>query len=458
MRRIILISTIGFLLAFSGCMASNRSEIRNSDANSALTVVKTEFCGEGPALEVNQGALTIKVRPLNDADGDFANLQRAANEAVSGGTIELCDGTFFLGDGVTAEKKTVVIRKGLNVIGKKGPDEWKTIIRGGGAVVSVRDVAPESGPFRIENYSDSKPNRFQNLWFREWTAEVIFIKASNGFIFKDNKISHPLSGKPSRRGVVFVHAIWGYGPSARGDFTAENNQVELTGYDRNKPHDEQFLGIFFSAFSNIRIVGNTIIGHDEGIEILGNKAPQSSEIVVEKNRMDLVHQRNNRWPSIYPILIAGNRSTRQVRIEDNSVTSQGWSTAALGLSGENLTVARNRIVLKRSNNGLQARSAMQIGLPDRSRFMGLDLGVSLINSVIKDNEFSGSISGPAVYFLNTSETEPNISHNNLFQLGESISSLGGRPTLILTKKVYGNTFEGRIDGVRDASPQGANSY
>ena len=146
-------------------------------------------------------------------------------------------------------------------------------------MIAEGEVAPESGPFRVENQTDSNPTIFENLWFSHWTAEIIFLKACNGFTLRNSRISTPLSGTPSRRGVVFVHAIWASGAMVRGDFIAENNRVELTGYNGALPHDEQFLGIFFSAFNNIRIVGNTIVGHDEGIEIVG-KWKESSNLRI----------------------------------------------------------------------------------------------------------------------------------------------------------------------------------
>src|SRR5512143_220755 len=123
------------------------------------------------------GAQTIKVSPRNSAQ-DFQNLQWAFDNVKPGGTIALGAGTFFLGDGKDAPRRTVWMRHGLRVIGKKDGRAWQTVIRGGGEVLKPGVGGElESGPIRIAIENDNHPAVFENIWFREWACEVIFIVA-----------------------------------------------------------------------------------------------------------------------------------------------------------------------------------------------------------------------------------------------------------------------------------------
>ena len=81
-----------------------------------------------------------------------------------------------------------------------------------------------SSPFRIVNETDPHPAVFEGIWFREWAAEVIFIEATHGFEFRDNRISHPANR--ASPGIRFVQALWSSGSKARGDFTVEDCLVE----------------------------------------------------------------------------------------------------------------------------------------------------------------------------------------------------------------------------------------
>jgi len=115
----------------------------------------------------------VRVSPRNDAD-DYTNLQWAFDQAAPGGTVMLDAGTFYLGDGKASPRRTVLMRKGLRVTGKKVANTWRTIIRGGGEVMTPGVGGPiESGPIRIVNENDPHPAVFEGIWFREWAAEVI---------------------------------------------------------------------------------------------------------------------------------------------------------------------------------------------------------------------------------------------------------------------------------------------
>jgi hypothetical protein len=414
------------------------------------------------SITVAQGTKTIKVRPRNDAD-DFRNLQWAFDNAAPGGTVALDAGTFFLGDGKDAPRRTVWMRRGLRVTGKKQGGEWRTIIRGGGEVLSPGVGGDlESGPIRIAIENDNHPAVFEDIWFREWACEVIYIVACPGFAFRGCRISHPantaLPGK-----IRFVHAIWTTGVKARGDFTVENCLVELGGYKGELADDEQLLGVFYSNHDNVRVVNNVITGIDEAIEILGNRYGNSgkgdpaaatgpAQIIVSGNRIDVTGTPGQRWPSSFAILICGNLGVDAVRIENNDITKRGkgWG---LGISGDNLRITGNRIRFEIHEGQYPPGGVIIGGFPP---LVGRDMGTSLNNSVFERNTFEGKVSKNGILF--SGDRVANASHGNRFDLGDSLAKLGAETTLTISKDSHGNTFKGNLGKVLDNSPKGANHY
>lgn len=406
------------------------------------------------------GDQTIRLKPRNDI-GDYKNLQWAFDNVAPGGTVELGPGTFFLGDGKDSPRRTVKMRRGLRVIGKKEGETWRTIIRGGGAMGSFGGAMQlESGPFRIVNESDNHPAVFEDIWIREWACEAIYIEACQGFVLRGCRLSHPAN--TAGQGIRFVHAIWTSGAKARGDFTVEDNLIELGNYADGLPDDEQLLGVFYSNHDTVRVVNNVITGVDEAIEIIGNRYDNSaqggispatgpSEIVVTGNRIDVTQKfLSNRWGGRWAILIAGNLGVDKVRIEDNDITLRGKGYA-FGISGENLRITGNKVRFEELD-GEYPPGAVTIGFGNLG---GRDMGTSLINSVFEDNIFEGSVSGSAISF---SSNPANDSHGNRFDLGDSIAKLGAKTTLSLSAKVHDNTFKGDLGTVDDKSPKGANNY
>ena len=96
-----------------------------------------QVCGPGsggdnprPAnISGSAGDSRIEVTPL-DAVGDFDNLQWAVDNVAPGGTVKLCAGAFFLGEG--SSRQTVMVTRGTTVEGVTSGDGFETVIRGGG--------------------------------------------------------------------------------------------------------------------------------------------------------------------------------------------------------------------------------------------------------------------------------------------------------------------------------------
>jgi hypothetical protein len=413
------------------------------------------------------GDQTIKVRPRNDAD-DYRNLQWAFDHTSAGGTIVLESGTFFLGDGNGSPRRTLWMRRGLRLTGIKEGGTWRTVIRGGGEVLAPGVGGNyESGPIRITIENDDHPAVFENIWFREWACEVIFIVSCPGFEFRNCRISHPVNSELPGK-IRYVHALWTSGLKARGDFTVENCLVELGVYKDQPAEDEQFLGVFFSNHDTIRVVNNVITGIDEAIEILGNRYGNSgpgdpaaargpSEIILTGNRIDVTGKPGARWPSSFAILIGGNLNVDTVRIENNQVLKRGkgWG---LGISGDNLRIKGNRFRFE-VQEGEYTPGAVVIGIGRfPARLGGLDMGSSLNHSVFADNTFEGKVDRFGIFFATGPGKDLNTSQGNLFDLGDSLAQLGAETTLLLSKDIHGNTFKGNLGQVIDNAPKGANKY
>ncbi len=410
------------------------------------------------------GDATITLTPRNDIE-DHRNLQWALDNTAPGGTVRLGAGTFFMGDGKSAPRKTAWMRRGLKVAGVKEGAIWRTVIRGGGEVLEPGvGGALEGGTFRITLEEDEHAVIIEDLWFRDWSCEVVFILACNGFEFRRCRITDPVNAAdPSK--TRFVHALWTQGNDARGDFIAEKNLVEMGQYDGPLAEDEQFMGIFTSNHDNIRIVGNTIIGTDEAIEILMNRygntgpgdplaAQTPAEIVVANNRIDVTGTPGARWGGSWAILICGNLNVDRVLIENNDVTKRGkgWG---MGLSGANMHITGNTFRFEEHNGKLTPGAVTIGGYP---LLAGKAMGSSLTNSVFKDNTFEGRVRDHGMFFMPGRRGFANASSGNRIDLGDSLASLGAATTLTLSQKMTGNVFKGNMGKVTDNALDGANKY
>lgn len=452
---LISLVTVAIAFCFNNPAAVSLSHPDQTELRQVPNPDPTSIIGEA-------GAQTIKVSPRNSPQ-DFQNLQWAFDNVTPGGTIALGAGTFFLGDGKDAPRRTVWMRHGLRIIGKKDGRAWRTVIRGGGEVLKPGVGGElESGPIRIAIDNDNHPAVFENIWFREWACEVIFIVACPGFEFRGCRISNPVNTAIPDK-IRFVHAIWTSGVKARGDFTVENCLVELGGYQSEPADDEQLLGVFYSNHDTVRVVNNRITGIDEAIEILGNRygntgkgdpaaASGPAKIIVAGNRIDVTGTPGQKWPSSFAILICGNLGVDAVLIENNDVTKRGkgWG---LGISGENLKISGNRFRFE-IHNGEYPPGAVIIG--GFGPLAGRDMGAALNNSVFAGNTFEGRVAKDGI--LLSGERTANPSHGNRFELGDSLAKLGAETTLTLSKDSHGNVFTGNLGKVVDNSPKGANNY
>ena len=408
-----------------------------------------------PNIDGEPGGSLIAVTPRDDAR-DYPNLQWALDNVAPGGGVELGPGAFFLGDGTTEPKHTLAVRRGVRISGVRRGDEWFTVVQGGGALddFSALGGRLESGPFRVVNEHDDHPVVIEDIWMRHWTAEAVYVEASHGFALAGCRISDPVN--TSEPGTRFVHAVFTSGEKARGTFAVEDNLVELGGYDGVQPHDEQLLGVFYSNHETVRVVGNTITGIDEAIEIIGNRAhpdgtpydptAAAGSVVVEGNDVDVTQTVDDTWPGRFALLIANNQGAQTVEVRGNSVTvrGKGW---AMGLSGRNLRVTGNMVAFE-EHAGAYPPGAVLVGFPSLG---GFDLGAALHDSEFEGNRFSGSVTTSGILFTGAA----NDSSGNTFDLGGSLAALGALTTLYIAPGMHGNTFAGDLGTLVDRSTAGA---
>lgn len=410
-----------------------------------------ELCGQGPSIENVGSNAHIKVRPTSHPSLDYKHLQWAVDNVESGGLVELCEGNFYLGDNIF-DWKTVHIKKGLTIKGKKINGELKSVVVGGGSVwapgSTVFGIAPDphAGPF-IVNSKDQNPVKFDQVWLREWISEAVIVAAANGFSFTNSKITHPKTGGWGYPlGFThFVHAILIFNKESTGTLTVTDNDVDLTWYTGKKFHDVQFLALFGSpvtTFTEIDLSRNNIVTPDEAFELTANTSAGTSRITVADNVIDAHLDVEGDWPYHYPIFIAGNKNTESVNVVNNIVNlsnhprmSNDKQMGAFVLTGDNLAVANN-IVHFDSFDG----NIFDIG--NLGNILVVDFGASTNNSLFTDNTFTGQAKGPGIRFFGGNK---NTSQNNVFYLGGLINHTSS-PVLIdgEKSKACGNTFYGDV--------------
>ena len=442
--------------------------------SSTTSFANNVVCGAGPFVEGGNGSSHIRLRATSHADQDCPNVQWAVDNVASGGTVELCEGTFNLGEG--SQQCSVTLRKGVTIEGKKVNGEWLTIVEGGGRRYG-KAPDPDIGPFLVSSASDPNPVTFRNVWLRKWLSEAVYIEGVNGFTFDDSKLSDPVVG---RRSTVllfkrFIHAIVGIGGSSKGEFVVTNNDVNLNGdWEQSyRPSDVQLTGIYglpAPAFSKIVVSHNKIVSPDEAIEILSNDAGQPASIYVEDNDINVNFSVgggsvfSSEWfPGHYAILVTGNKNTPGVYVRRNKIVVAnsmpapgflasigGDSMGVLGLNGSNFLVEDNTIHLE----NLEGHAFVIGGYGKFPPFV-LDVGTSLYDSVFRNNTFTGSIKGEYALIKFRSDIARNFSRCNTFDIANSLNaSVTVDSKGLRAANVGGNSFTGDIRRIKGhaASP------
>lgn len=415
---------------------------------------------------------------------------RAVQNAVDDPNIDvivLCGPKpFNFGDGSASQRKTVSIRRGVTILGEvvippssapvaypvphdpfSDPDlpdhayEIKTRVLGGGAKGDTILGKGDAGPFMVMNErTGGKPVIIAGISFSGWAGEAISATACRSLAVINCEFTNPVPTTPSGefedRGLSFVHAIMAVGPECQGSFLAGNN-VGIFGDYTPLPADEQLLACILSNFRSINITGNQITGHDEGIEVIlngfgSNAAHQPISIKDNIINLSQLLPENENWKGHTAVVCLKNRN-RETEIIGNKITATG-PCAAFALSGEKLTVRRNVVTLNRDELNTYPLAGVIMGNNDPP-FAFSDVGASLTDSVISNNNFSGVANfGMLTYDKNPfppqSAMPPlNESHDNVIKDNELCSFQCEIATLLLTRGTYNNQFNGCFPSVFD---------
>lgn len=413
------------------------------------------LCGPGSSIEVAADRRTVRVRPSGQAPTDRNLIASAIASVASGGVIDLCEGTFYLGE-EDGSRTTVFVTKGVTFRGRYANGAWNTIVKGGGEDLAFFVPSTAIGAFFVNSASDPNPVIFDGVWIREWGAEGIVLFAVNGFVFRNSKITHPrVAGSGFPLGVVnYVHGIMALNNECLGDFNVTNSHFDVTDYGPIQPSDSNAIALYgfpSTRFSRIVIENNDIRTNDEGIELHGNQPLGRSQIFIRNNRITAEYDVDYGWIGHYAILIAGNRNIDTFLVEDNVLTLRNgtfveerfyFDTGAMSITGDNIVVRNNKITAENF-------AGMMIRIGNSGDFTIADFGSSIYDSLFENNEVTGLFKGVGVYFTGCAR---NQSRRNIFRLGSSFAKSGGRRPIVHNRciQVCDNVWEGDLRFVNGA--------
>jgi hypothetical protein len=354
---------------------------------------------------------------------DFSQSQHAQAvrdgiaDALAGDRLLQLVGEFHFGDDGDFPRETVVVPSGLVISGMEG-----TKIIGGGAKARTPawgvDLAMDGGAFKVSSGGrggGSQKVTISNIAFSGWKCVAILVDSCDGLTIQDCSFMGPSSGvidgfnAPDGTPIQNVNAVWAIGTGCNGKFHVSNNACDLSEYatDSAAVDDEQFLACFATDFEQVLVDGNSIVGNDDGIEVVFNNLrgilhPQV-HIQISNNSLTLAHQLRTRWMGSGGIVCCRNDGAK-VDIVDNTVKTTGTMGAGMVLTGSYLqgsarkmTVTGNRIDQSADATSPHfAGAIMGYDLPFGADFPGSyapeKIGASLSGAVIKDNQLSGTTS------------------------------------------------------------------
>lgn len=409
-----------------------------------------DFCGPGEPIEISSDRSFVRVRPSGTTPSDKQLLDQALDSVSSGGTIDLCEGMFYLGEG--DERETITVTKGVTIRGKHEEGVWHTIVKGGGDELLFYSPSTSIGAFFVNSETDPFPVIIDGLWLRNWGAQGVLVFSCNSFVLKNSKVTNPVvAGSGFPLGIVnYIHGVMAHNPGCQGDFNITDNTIDVTEYEGIRPSDSNAVALYgfpSTRFERIFIERNNITTNDEGIEVLGNQPSRPSEIFVRDNNIIVIFDVSFGWANHYGILAGGNMNTGLFLIDGNRMyVSDGahsfrrfvFDAGVFSLSGENMIIRNNIINVDNFSGGI-----LRIGIL-RSVVI-VDFGISMFNSTFENNEVIGKYGGIGIDFLNSE----NESRGNTFRLDESLARSGRiRPTVrVRGEQVCDNAWEGNTGRV-----------
>lgn len=320
--------------------------------------------------------MTKTIKGVNDPS-DYDNVKDVIDNHPEVDDLVLTGAFYFGGKDAVGNdypRKTVEITRGMTIRGTIGaprqgvppnPQRLQTLITGGGDEMPFAQLAVlDSGAFKVKT---DEPVVIKDIWFAGWKGEAILVEACGGLRVTHCRFTHPVATEPQPlfNRATFVNAVFAIGPGCMGDFVAQGNICDLRQYARysiresfplppREPgphaepgppftrayppaHDEQFACCFQTKFTNISIVQNRVMGHDEGFEVMFNNLNDATlvpRIRLNDNFIALAqHPRLDPWPGSTGIVCCNNERA-DTQIKGNLIITTGSGGVALFLSGQ----------------------------------------------------------------------------------------------------------------------------
>jgi parallel beta-helix repeat protein len=214
----------------------------------------------------------------DEGDADFTSIRDAINAAENGSIIKVYSGTYHESD--------ILINKNLTLIGidhelGTGNDTGKPLV--GGAVSEVFEISYGSG------------STIQGFIIKNERVSSIEISHSNRITIKDNIIIGPVD---SFYGIhiwgscpyskIINNTIQGYLMGGIGD-----GQISYSIISNNtfNPQGYGFYGIKCGSYN--KIIGNSIIDHDRGIQVYGNNNDIVNNLIQNNDQGIFIFKDNN---------------------------------------------------------------------------------------------------------------------------------------------------------------------
>lgn len=408
---------------------------------------------------------------INSAAGQgFDEIQQAVrNEDID---RIILHGTFDFGS-TSDNRKTVEIPRGVTIQGQGA------VIIGGGAVLKLLPPLDEfddfpkgpadSGPFIVRNQGpeqggNNKPVIFEGIRFTGWRGEAILVEACRGLEITNCTFVDPVPGTMASEPLqpfTFVHAVLAVGSRCHGHLRAHNNKCFLTGREftqgpglgtqppqtRALASDENFLACVKTRFQSIDISSNTVLSHDDGIEVISNASSTSpGPISISDNYIVLERLiAPNNWGTSCAIVFCNNRGA-SYQVSRNFISLTGLGTAMALSSDERIKVSHNTLNLQSDDRGACPFGGLMLGVNYGPAALG-SLGPSLNHSEILENDFNGqAFYGIWTFDANDDVNPPpppvpnNDSHDNVIQGNDFVHFRPVITALMLREHTYGNKY------------------
>lgn len=382
--------------------------------------------------------ITVDVEGQNDVEADCAAIQ----EAISmGADVIRLHGTFDFGE-QEDDRKTLTIWRSVSIEGvddvwsppfAQGPEfddsnqpfpKRHAIIDGGGAW--SQDLRSHTGAFLVALGVNVGSVVIRNVYFRNFRFAAIEAVRCQGLEVVDCDFRDPVPGwSEAFRNMVGtpLHSTSGvlaYSEECEGPFHVIDNECDFLDTAQEVPQDEQFVACLSTNFRTIRIIDNTITTRDDALEVLfnGNNGQSPCELLIQDNIITIEQRVGpgdySVWPLHVGIMCCRNGTGTTTQIVHNEITASGENMSAFAFSGDHFVVRDNTVALS-TGNPFFPTAAFWFGTDFSAPALGANLGASLNDSDLFQNEISGSAAYAILTYDDPATAESNDSHGSVVE-------------------------------------------